>query len=207
MQSYAETVAQIQSKSEQLGDARRTLLDDAAESVRQLQESGTAHLLFVCTHNSRRSQFSEVWARVALSRFAASNIEIASCGTEVTECNPRTVESLRRLGFAVSSNDSSENPIYAVQATNDSQQPATEFELFSKAFGHESLPTSAIVAMMCCDDADQKCPIVPGAEARVALHYRDPKESDGTDAEAQTYDSRSQEIGAEMFYLIRQLAT
>jgi len=61
------------------------------------------------------------------------------------------------------------------------------------------------VALMCCDDADQSCPHVPGALARIALHYVDPKVSDDRADEAATYDARSQQIASEMFYLISQL--
>ena len=47
---------------------------------------------------------------------------------------------------------------------------------------------------MVCNDADQKCPTVPGATDRFAIPFVDPKVSDGTEAEAATYDERCAQI-------------
>jgi arsenate reductase len=59
--------------------------------------------------------------------------------------------------------------------------------------------------MMCCDHADANCPVVQGAVARFAIHYKDPKLSDGTLAESATYDERSQQIAREMFYMLSRV--
>ena len=58
---------------------------------------------------------------------------------------------------------------------------------------------------MCCDDADAKCPIVPGATRRIPLHYQDPKVADDTPQQDVTYDRRSLQIAAEMYYLLQQV--
>jgi hypothetical protein len=55
---------------------------------------------------------------------------------------------------------------------------------------------------MVCDSADEACPVVAGAEARVSLPFSDPKKSDGKPEEAATYDERSNQIAAEMFYIM-----
>lgn len=60
------------------------------------------------------------------------------------------------------------------------------------------------MAMMCCADASEKCPIVEGASARIPLHYVDPKAFDGTEREAAAYDERCLQIAQEMFYVIEQ---
>lgn len=192
----------LEARSRQLPEDRQELLCRAADQMFDLVSAGsTVNLLFVCTHNSRRSQLCEVWANVACSRYAVSLVQCFSCGTEVTECNPRTVESLRRTGFVVESDGAGENPKYTCQPP---EGPAVV--LYSKAFGDATLPTKDVAAMMCCDDADANCPVIPGAKFRVALHYQDPKSSDGTALEPETYDERSRQIGAEMFYLMRQVA-
>lgn len=193
-----QNISQILDASTTLNADRVALLENAAKQMKVIVDAkGEASLLFVCTHNSRRSHFSDVWARVAAEHYGVDGVSCASCGTEATEANPRTVASLRRTGFDIPIPVASENPVYTFSYGD------RKIELFSKAFGHSSLPTSAIVAMMCCDDADVKCPVVPGADARVPLHYVDPKVSDGQDFEEVTYDERSHEIAAEMFFLLR----
>ena len=54
---------------------------------------------------------------------------------------------------------------------------------------------------MTCSSADEACPIIPGADFRLTLTYRDPKESDGTPEESATYDERCAQIAREMFHL------
>ena len=105
---------QIFTESQQLPRPRRTLLDAAAQDVAQvLSEAAPVNLLFVCTHNSRRSQFSQLWAATAVNYFGIEDIRCYSCGTEATACNPRTVESLRRSGVRITTQQlsSPENPI------------------------------------------------------------------------------------------------
>jgi len=53
---------------------------------------------------------------------------------------------------------------------------------------------------MTCGSADEACPVVPGAAARIALRYVDPKVADGTPEESQTYDARSREIARDLLY-------
>ena len=54
---------------------------------------------------------------------------------------------------------------------------------------------------MVCNDADQKCPTVPGAIDRFAIPFVDPKVSDGTEAEAATYDERCAQIAREFLWV------
>ena len=54
---------------------------------------------------------------------------------------------------------------------------------------------------MVCNDADQKCPTVPGATDRFAIPFVDPKVSDGTEAEAATYDERCAQIAREFLWV------
>lgn len=207
--SFFEKV--LQSSKELPADRTSLLLAAAKEIAATNTPEVPTNLLFVCTHNSRRSQFAQFWGAVAISHFGASNLRSFSCGTEATACNERTIESLKRSGVdveVIANKENLTNPVYRC-AFADPDQPADKeavtVELFSKAFGHASLPTSQVAAMMCCDDADTHCPNVPGAIARTALHYRDPKHSDGTAAESETYDERSLQIAAEMFFLVEEV--
>ena len=188
--------------SQKLTPNRRGLLDAAADKIRRASQEGPVNLLGVCTHNSRRSQFCEAWCGLAIAYYRVPNIDCFSCGTEATACNPRTVDALERHGWQIKRPKSiAGNPQYEC-AFGD----AKSVRLWSKAFGDPTLPTNRVVALLCCDEADKACPTVPGSIARVALHYVDPKVSDGTAKEAATYDERCQQIAAEMFYLIRQLS-
>ncbi|MEL6852382.1 MAG: protein-tyrosine-phosphatase, partial [Bacteroidota bacterium] len=60
---------------------------------------------------------------------------------------------------------------------------------------------------MTCVEADEACPVVFGASARIALPFIDPKVSDGTPEQDTTYAARSQHIATEMAYVFAQLAT
>jgi hypothetical protein len=59
---------------------------------------------------------------------------------------------------------------------------------------------------MVCNDADEACPVVRGAERRAAIPYVDPKISDSTPEEAATYDARCAQIAREMLYMMTRAA-
>ena len=151
----------------------------------------------------RRSHLSQIWAHVAGYANGLSGLSFVSGGTEATACNPRIVASLRRAGFSVvNPTPGEENPRYLMQFAED----AGTIELFSKTYDDPYNAGSPFFAMMCCDHADQNCPVILGSVGRVALHYRDPKESDDSPNESATYDERRDEIGAEMFALMRMVS-
>ena len=182
--------------------SRKTDLNALASwTAQSLEEKGSADLIFICTHNSRRSHLSQVWAQTAADMLALDGIRTCSGGTEATACNPRTVDAMKRAGFEVFTQDTLQgatNPTYLVQAGSTLKG----MPCFSKTYGHEANPQSGFAAVMTCSSADRGCPIVYGADARFAVPYIDPKVSDGTDQEAATYDERLRQIGTEMLYLM-----
>ena len=110
---------------------------------------------------------------------------------------------MQRAGFEVAQQDTihgETNPTYLVSTG------LTDMACFSKKYGDESNPSEGFGAVMTCSIADRSCPLVYGADARFAIPYIDPKVSDGTDAEAATYDARLGQIGTEMLYLMGQVA-
>lgn len=157
-------------------------------------------LVFVCTHNSRRSQFAQVWAHVLAHHFGL-NIKSFSAGTEVTECNPRTLQALHAQGFEVLSEEG-ENPVHKVYFDTH-QDPIL---LFSKTIDDGSLPEDNFAALMTCDHADENCPFIPGAVARIPFRYDDPKAFDGTELETQKYQERSLEIAQDIYSLFSKIA-
>lgn len=167
--------------------------------VSRLKTKEAANLVFVCTHNSRRSQFAHVWAEVFANSFGLKNVRCHSAGTEITACNERTIAALQRVGFEIVGEGES-NPDFTC-CYSDQYAPVV---LFSSLL--DDVGTDDFAAVMCCSDVDQRCPHVAGATVRIPLHYRDPKVSDDTDEESQTYDDRCREIGGDMMLLMSRVA-
>ena len=182
---------------------RRKQLDKLALFIKTKRDSGeTAKLVFICTHNSRRSHMSQLWASVAAAHYRLTGIETYSGGTEVTAFNPRAVAALERAGFEIDARDESDNPRYAVSFSPD----GPKLEAFSKQYTDAPNPREGFAAIMTCSEADKNCPMVEGAALRVPIPYVDPKESDGSAEETATYDERTRQIAIEMFYLLAKVA-
>ena len=204
LEPLASQIAAAVAAAGELPAERQQLLGEAADAIAaQLAEHESASLIFICTANSRRSQLGQVWGKVAAAHYGLDGIETYSGGTEASACNPRTVRALRRAGFTVSELGAGDNPRFALQFAK-SERP---MELYSKRYDDPANPQRHFVAMMCCDDADEACPMVAGAVARVSLSYADPKSADGTAGEDAVYDDRSRQIAAEMFFLMQAVAT
>ncbi len=174
---------------------RQELLLRLAEQV----QPGVS-LTFICTHNSRRSHFGQIWAAVAAAWYGVEGVKTYSGGTEATAFNLRAVAALERAGFRVE-NPGGENPFYRVSFSEN--EPA--LECFSKVYDHPANPSQDFIAVMTCSEADENCPFIPGATLRVPLTYEDPKEADGTPEETARYDERCRQIAAEMFFLFSQV--
>lgn len=178
---------------------RRGPLQEAADFiVQRVQRGNDANLSFICTHNSRRSHMSQVWLEAAATSYGIPNVHTYSGGVEVNACNIRTVRAMRRAGLSVAASTGGTNPVYLVQFA-DGVAPV---RAYSKAFNAKENPQKDYAALMCCADADKRCPVVTGSSARIAIHYDDPKISDGTSAETATYDERCKQIATEMFYIM-----
>lgn len=183
-----------------ISNERKKVLQPLVEYIQKsVDNQGVANLNFICTHNSRRSQFSQVWAKVAANHYMIP-LNSHSGGVEITACNERTVASLERFGFEIQSDNSTKNPVYTI--FYDDFAP---IECFSKLFDHESSPTENIAAIMTCSHADENCPFIPGADERIPVRYNDPKAFDDTELEASKYDERSAEIASELFYTFSQI--
>ena len=158
-------------------------------------------LNFICTHNSRRSHISQVWAQTAAHYFGIDNVETYSGGTEATAFNPRAVKAMKDAGFDISIKKEGTNPVYEARYTSDSPG----LILFSKTYDDAFNPKSDFAAIMTCSHADENCPLVIGATKRIALTYNDPKDFDGTPQEAEKYKERVDEIGREILYAFSQV--
>ncbi len=159
-------------------------------------------LNFICTHNSRRSHLSQVWARTMAAYFNIGNVNTYSGGTEASALFPKVVDTLANQGFEIANLSEGKNPVYAIK--HSPNEPAVIG--FSKAYGDTFNPSSDFAAIMTCSAADEGCPMVFGCDKRIALTYEDPKLSDGTEQQTETYINRSLQIATEMKFVFSSLS-
>lgn len=177
---------------------RKKELEKIALFVRErIANDQPAKLNFICTHNSRRSQLTQIWSAVAAEYYDVRKVETYSGGTEGTAFNPRAVAAIQRAGFKVTRSDESRNPRYDL-SYSDNRIPLV---CFSKVYNESPNPMEDFCAVMTCSHADTNCPIVRGSSLRVAIPYDDPKAADNTPEETRRYDERCAQICREMLYL------
>lgn len=158
-------------------------------------------LNFICTHNSRRSHLSQIWAQTMAFHFNIRNVFCYSGGTEATALFPKVAEVLAKQGFQIQKLSELKNPVYAIKF-DDNEHPVIGF---SKTYFDEFNPKTNFAAIMTCSNADEGCPMVFGAEARFPIKYDDPKEYDNTPQQTEKYEERSRQIAAEMIYVFSQI--
>lgn len=171
-----------------------------AYTADKIKQGKTPKLNFICTHNSRRSQFSQVWAKTAASTLGIE-IQTFSGGIEETAFNERAVAALKRQGFQIETNSKTPNPHYFISFSK-LEQP---IDAFSKIYNEAPNPEEEFATVMVCDHADENCPIIPGAEKRIPLRYEDPKKYDETHLEETKYEERSTQIASEMFFVFSKV--
>jgi protein-tyrosine-phosphatase len=202
LEPLRSSVRQAISEFDRIDESRKKTLKEAAQYITDRNAEGKpAKLTFICTHNSRRSHLSQIWAQTAAIYYGLPNVTTYSGGTEATACNIRTVRALRRAGFSIAESTGGTNPVYLAQIS-ESKPPV---KMYSKRFIDDPNPQSDFAALLTCDQADASCPLVKGTALRVPIHYVDPKISDGTPAETASYDERSRQIAREMFFLMSQV--
>jgi arsenate reductase (thioredoxin) len=198
-------ISSLEKEEHLISESRKSELLSIANTIRtQLANRGNSDLVFVCTHNSRRSQLAELWMRVAVTFYGISHLTSWSGGTEVTAFNHRMVEALIRAGFDILEDSGGANPRYRIRLNGDR---SAEPMMFSKKYDDAYNPQTGFIAVMVCSQADQDCPFVPGASARISLPYEDPKNADDTPGEKAEYDAKVREIGREILFLARSLHT
>lgn len=186
----------------QIPDERKAILKELTDFVSQKSKADqTVNLNFICTHNSRRSHISQVWAQTAAQYYGIGDVQCYSGGTEATAFNPRAVKAMKEAGFDIQVFKDGTNPVYRAKFSD--QSPT--LTVFSKKYDDDFNPKKDFAAIMTCSHADENCPLVLGATKRIALTYNDPKDFDGTPQEAAKYSERVQEIGCEILYAFSQV--
>ena len=110
-------------------------------------------VLFLCTHNSARSQMAEGLLRT----MAGDRFETASAGTEQTHVRPQAIAVMADAGIDIG---------HHASKTLD-------------RFLHE--PWDFVITV--CDSANEACPVFPGAAQRLHWSFPDPSRATGTEAE------------------------
>lgn len=194
-------VSQYITRFQHIPSARKKELAQVADYIKQKHENQTTiNLIFICTHNSRRSQFGQIWAAVAAAYYGIKNVHTFSGGTEETAFNKRAVSAIKRVGFKVEGTMGT-NPRYSVRFSEE----AGALNCFSKTIDNPTNPQKGFAAIITCSDADKRCPIVHGAEYRARIKYEDPKFADRTETEAKVYDQRCEQIATEMLYMFSKV--
>ena len=110
-------------------------------------------VLFLCTHNSARSQMAEGLLR----HLAGDRFEAMSAGTEATHVRPLAVRAMEEIGVDISG-----------------QESKTLDRYLHEPFDH---------VITVCDDANETCPFLPGATSRLHWSFEDPSKAEGTEEE------------------------
>jgi arsenate reductase (thioredoxin) len=112
-----------------------------------------ARVLFLCTHNSARSQMAEGLLR----HLAGDQFEAHSAGTEATHVRQLTIRAMDEIGVDISG-----------------QESKTLDRYLGESFDH---------VITVCDEANEACPIFPGARNRLHWSFEDPSQADGSEYE------------------------
>lgn len=200
---FTDLENQIQGISENtISSERKEMLQPLIDYIQsKINVNQAVKLNFICTHNSRRSHLSQIWAQTMAFYFGIENVQCFSGGTEATALFPKVAETLANQGFSVAKLSTETNPVYSIKFS-DNEHPVIGF---SKVFDAEFNPKSGFAAIMTCSQADEGCPFIAGAEKRFPIRYNDPKLYDNTDLQSEKYSERSMEIAAEMKYVFSQL--
>jgi arsenate reductase len=113
-------------------------------------------VLFLCTHNSARSQMAEVLLR----HLAGDRFEAMSAGTEATQVRPLALRAMREIGVDISGQESKTLERYLQE------------------------PFDCVITV--CDDANEACPFFPGAQSRLHWSFEDPSKAEGSEEERLT---------------------
>ncbi len=187
-----------ETSNEERREILQPLIDYIQTKVAAKQE---IRLNFICTHNSRRSHLSQIWAQALASYFKVPQVVCYSGGTEATALFPMAAKTLERSGFLIEKLSDTKNPVYSIKFS------ANEHPIigFSKTFDHSFNPKKDFAAIMTCSQADAGCPFIPGAEKRFPVTYEDPKAFDGTPQQEEKYQERSLQIASELFYVFSKI--
>lgn len=146
-------------------------------------------VVFLCTHNSRRSQYCEVWAKY-FSSIYNNKIKIFSAGVVKTKVHKQIYKSLERVGIGVDKN-------LSINTETISISP------FSKTL--TEIEEEKFISIMTCSDSEKTCPVDNRSLINLKLFYKDPKIYDNSSKEAEEYDKTSFMIACEINFILKNI--
>lgn len=202
-QNIADFLSARQSEFSLIDSSRLRTLNSFADAIKEsLFKRNRAEVIFVCTHNSRRSQIAQMIFSASTKLLNVSGIESFSGGTEITEFHPNSIQALAEIGFSIERDlIGNQNPKYLVRSGGEN----SPISGFSKIYSDFPNPSKEFIAVMVCSSADKACPFVFGAEKRISLPYSDPKAYDHTAEAPERYLNTCKEIAREMLYVLGEV--
>ncbi|MBD3863463.1 arsenate-mycothiol transferase ArsC [Olleya marilimosa] len=195
-----KTIKQL--RPDTISESRKEVLQPLADYIQsKVNNNLEIRINFICTHNSRRSHLSQIWAQTIASYFAIKNVFCYSGGTEATAVYPMVIKTLNQSGFKINVLSNDKNPIYSIKYSNN-EHPIIGF---SKTLDDDFNPQSQFAAIMTCSQADGGCPFIAGAEQRIPITFEDPKAFDNTPQQEEKYKERSLQIATEMLFVFSQI--
>jgi protein-tyrosine phosphatase/arsenate reductase len=195
--SIKNTCDQLAASFEKISAERKQILQKIAQNIQtKMNGNKEIRLIYVCTHNARRSHFGQIWSAVAASYYQVPNVKTFSGGVEVTAFHPSAIKALESIGFRIDKRSGGENPLYEVYF-----KEGEPIQCFSKEINDAANPQDEFVAVMVCGEAEQNCPFIPSASMRISTTYEDPKSYDNTPQELSEYVKTSLLIGTECLYM------
>ncbi|HLR38386.1 MAG TPA: hypothetical protein VK084_10080 [Chitinophagaceae bacterium] len=185
-----------------ISEERKTLLFPLVNYIIQKQallEPISLH--FICTHNSRRSHFAQVWTQTFSYYFDIKDLYCYSGGTEATSVYPKVITTLLKAGFEAIALSEKSNPVWSIIGERN-KPPIIGF---SKRWNHPFNPESHFAAILTCSRADKECPHINGAEQRIVLPFEDPKTHDNSPNQDEKYAMTCRQIAGELFFVFEQL--
>lgn len=199
IQNYCDKLVK---EFDSISNERKILLEKISSYIADKKaQNNSVNLIYVCTHNSRRSHFGQIWAHVASNYYGVKKINSFSGGTEATAFNINAINALKRIGFRIDTVSDGSNPIYHV-FHDDQESPNM---CFSKIYNDPANPQKEFAAIMTCSDAEENCPFIPGVELRIGTTYDDPKTFDNTPKQDAKYDERCKQIALETLYVFSKV--
>jgi len=199
LQKYAEGV---ENEYGQISESRKEPLNEIVVQITtDLKKYDVVQPLFICTHNSRRSHMAQLWLNTAAGFYGIEGIKPYSGGTESTAFNKNAVAALQRAGFNFTETEHEGQKAYIATSGGG----GIERLMFSKKYDDKVNPRKNFFAVMVCSEADESCPLIPGADNRISLPYDDPRYFDGTPSVDVKYDETCRLIAREMFYVMSEV--
>ena len=179
---------------------RFQLLNEIAlQIVKEYKKTNKVNLNYICTHNSRRSQLSQVWSDYASNYYNLNTVSSFSGGTAVTAFYRNTVKTLQEVGFIFKIEEFfHQNPKYSISYEGCKRS----IKGFSKLYDDKE-NKKPYIAITTCSNADENCPFIPDALYRFHLPFVDPKSSDGSKNQAETYLETNKQIAGEIHTIFK----